>query len=101
VRGAIDAAVSAIKAAIFLETGWMDAAIQHLVDKGFHPRAILDIGAAQGFWSCKYSTFFKEARIDMIDPLVENEASLQKLCQAQERFHYQLCAVGRECGTQT
>jgi FkbM family methyltransferase len=78
----------------------MDRALQHLVEKQFMPKVILDIGAAKGCWSLRAGTLFREAEFFMIDPLIESEESLRSMCKADPRYKYILIAVGDEAGHQ-
>lgn len=75
----------------------MDRALQHLTDKGFRPKVVLDIGAAKGYWTLQTAWRWKDANFFMIDPLQESEPELQKICQ-DPRFRYLLTAVGKEPG---
>jgi len=79
----------------------MDKALDHLLAKGFAPEVVLDIGAAKGYWSLRAASRWKQARFQMIDPLVESEPSLQEICRKHGRFDYLLLAVGNQTGTVT
>ncbi len=82
-----------------LQSDKMAHALGHLVDKKFRPRVILDIGADRGYWTQKAAGCWNKAEFFMIDPLVENEPSLQKICH-DPRFNYLLTAVGDTSGEQ-
>jgi FkbM family methyltransferase len=71
----------------------MAEALAHLVRKKFRPQVILDIGAAKGYWSQKAAGCWNKAEFFMVDPLVENEPHLQRICQ-ERRFKYLLTAMG-------
>ena len=90
----------AAPAAVPAEDHWapMDAALRHLVAKGFRPRVILDVGAAQGWWSRRAAVHFPAGRFVMIDPLSENEPSLRALCDSDGRFRYLSAALGETIG---
>jgi FkbM family methyltransferase len=75
----------------------MEAALQHLVDKGFRPKVVVDIGSAKGYWTLNAAWRWKSAEFFMIDPLAESEPDLKKICE-DPRFHYILSAVGKEPG---
>lgn len=76
----------------------MDRALEHLAHKGFKPSAVLDIGAAKGYWTQAHAWRFRDAEFFMIDPLAESEPFLQSLCRTDKRFHYLLSAVGSTNG---
>src|SRR5207247_1492425 len=78
----------------------MDELLQHLVDKGFRPKVVIDIGAAKGYWTMNAAWRWKDAEFYMIDPLAESEPSLKKLCE-EPRFKYILSAVGKDPGELT
>ena len=77
----------------------MGDALRHLHQKGFRPSVVLDVGAAQGYWSQAAGAVFPEAAFYLFDPLQENEASLRALVRRDPRFHYSLVALGSERGT--
>ena len=77
----------------------MNAALSHLMAKGFRPKVVLDIGAAKGYWSeiAQYR-FFSDADYYMIDPLQQSEEHLRELAHRSPRFHYLLMAIGSQPG---
>jgi len=75
----------------------MPDALAHLVDKNFHPGVVLDIGAAKGYWSERAAGCWSKADFFMIDPLIENEPDLKRLCR-DDRLKYLLTAVGAAPG---
>lgn len=72
----------------------MFAALTHLASKGFEPAVVADIGAAKGYWSQGAGSIFRRAHFHMIDPLEESLPELRRVCEANERYHHLLCAVG-------
>ncbi len=76
----------------------MDQALDHLVERGYAPKVVLDIGSAKGYWSLRAGSRWKQAHFYMIDPLSESESSLQQIVQRDPRFHYLLTAVGETRG---
>lgn len=99
-------ASASLTASASLPRGWhhldlMGDALEHLREKGLAPRAVLDVGAAQGAWSEKAAEIFPEARFHMFDPLTENEPLLRSLCQRDARFDYTLTALGARPDTLT
>jgi FkbM family methyltransferase len=77
----------------------MDVALKHLVDKGFRPRVILDIGSAKGYWSERAQwLYFPDADYYMIDPLDESQDHLQELARRSPQFHPLQMAIGSQPG---
>jgi FkbM family methyltransferase len=78
----------------------MDLALRHLVvDKGFRPRAILDVGSAKGYWSERaHWLYFPDADYYMIDPLDESQGHLQELAGRSPQFRPLQLAIGGEPG---
>ena len=81
--------------------GEMDRALRHLLAKGFRPSAVLDVGAAKGYWSVGASAVWPAAVYQLIDPLPQSEPALRELCDRDPRFRYLLVAVGAEPGEAT
>jgi FkbM family methyltransferase len=77
--------------------GDMDTALAHLQEKDFSPRVVLDVGAAKGYWSINAGCRWPRAKFFMIDPLLQSEPDLQRLCE-DPRFHYLRLAVGDRPG---
>jgi FkbM family methyltransferase len=75
----------------------MEQAVGHLVEKGFNPPVVLDVGSGKGYWSVMASLRWPDARFMMIDPLPDSEDALIKTCR-DRRFKYLLMAVGAEPG---
>ena len=76
----------------------MDQALDHLTQKGYAPKVVLDIGSAKGYWSLRAGSRWKSAEFYMIDPLTESEPSLKQITEKHARYHYLLTAVGESCG---
>ncbi len=83
--------------AIPADGGDMQTALRHLYQKGFRPRVVLDVGAAKGYWTRNAADLWRQAEFFMIDPLLESEAELQRLC-LDPRFHALHLAVGDQPG---
>ncbi len=81
--------------------GDMDRALRHLHAKGFRPAAVLDVGAAKGYWSIAAAGIWPAAEYALIDPLPQSEPALRDLCERDPRFRYLLVAVGAEAGEAT
>lgn len=67
----------------------MHPALYGLRKRGYSPRVIYDIGAADGGWARFALSVFPEARIVCFEPLAERVASLKQLeseCKGQVRF---------------
>jgi FkbM family methyltransferase len=76
----------------------MAAALDHLRRKGFSPRVVWDVGAAQGYWSLDAVKRFPEAVFYMVEPLAENEPHLRRLAAGDPRLRYTMCAAGSKTG---
>ena len=72
--------------------------LEHLAKKGFRPRAVLDAGAARGYWSLNARVHFPEAEFFMVEPLLENEPDLRLAVENWPGFHYIPVALGDSCG---
>lgn len=72
----------------------MEAVLDHLVKKGFHPQVILDVGAAKGYWSELAIHFFPQAQFYLLEPLSRNVPRLQELSGKFHNIHYVSCAAG-------
>lgn len=61
---------------------------------GFTPMTICDIGASNGRWSRKCIAFFPRASFFGVDPLEENNSSLERLKHEHNNFDYWLGCLG-------
>ena len=68
--------------------------------KGFCPRCIVDVGAAQGWWARECSGIWPDAKFLMVDPLIENEMHLKDAVQniGEVLSHYWTGALGNRDG---
>jgi len=73
-----------------------DEALFHLIETGFYPNLIVDVGAADG--TPPLQNAFPQANFFWIEPLQEFEPALKKL---QNQFHgdYVIAGVGKEEGS--
>jgi len=74
----------------------MDGALQQLINQGFHPTTVIDVGAAnetEGLYE-----EFEKSNILLIEPQVEFEPFLKKVC-SNYRAQYVLAAAGAQSGT--
>ncbi len=60
---------------------------------GFHPRTIIDIGAARGSWSAEVAAVWPDARYILIDPLDENIPEIVRTCRMLRNAEYRIAAV--------
>ena len=63
---------------------------------GFEPQTVIDVGAGLGTFEI-YEAFPK-SRYLLIEPIVENEPYLKKICQYLERADYIIAAASKEEG---
>jgi FkbM family methyltransferase len=61
-------------------------------------RSVADIGASDGRWTRECMTVYPTATYTLIDPLMENEASLRAFCSERPQCRYWLGALGKEEG---
>ncbi len=66
---------------------------------GFEPKTVIDVGAALGTFSL-YQTF-PDARHLLIEPIVENEPYLAKICRNLKSAEYIIAAATKESGVFT
>ena len=100
VRKIVDRVLGSVGTKI-VSTGWgprgfaaklQRARQQHQVEI----KTVIDVGAAKGEWTRECLTVLPDANYLMIDPLLENEASLQAVCQEKQNVKYWLGAAGAE-----
>ena len=70
-------------------------ALQHLIDKGYYPNIIIDVGAAKGTYPLLNK--FKKSFFIWIEPLVEFEKGLKRLKKAY-KGDYIIAAAGKISG---
>ncbi|MBE9183663.1 FkbM family methyltransferase [Microcoleus sp. LEGE 07076] len=66
---------------------------------GFEPKTVIDVGAALGTFNL-YETF-PNARHLLIEPIVENEPYLAKICRKLKNAEYIIAAAAKESGVLT
>jgi FkbM family methyltransferase len=74
--------------------GTMFQALARLKDLGFAPTGILDVGAYEGHFSRGARQIFKEARILMLDALVEKGPILADVCRELGNADYVITLLG-------
>jgi FkbM family methyltransferase len=66
-----------------INSGWgprgFTAPLRRLVDQGWRPRQIVDVGAFKGTWTVECLGICPDARYLLIDPLPSNRAALEDL----------------------
>ena len=71
------------------------AHLRRMKIRGFHPRVVLDVGAAHGDWTASCQRVFPDAHYVMVEPLMEYERELSALVRPN-RVEYVRAAAGRE-----
>lgn len=74
----------------------MAGALRQMTTLGFHPRTVIDVGAASQ--TAELYEEYPKADILLIEPLREFEPSLRKICE-KYRAQYLLAAAGEHPGT--
>lgn len=67
--------------------------------QGIIPQTVIDIGASNGLWTRECFTIFPEARYFLVDPLLQNTPSLEKLAMQNQRIKYWCGALGSSEGS--
>jgi FkbM family methyltransferase len=71
----------------------MDCALAGLAN-ATNVRSVIDIGAAKGDWTRLAINYFPDSTFLMIDPLIENQPSLENVCSSFSNVQYELAAAG-------
>jgi FkbM family methyltransferase len=71
----------------------MDSALAALASTT-NVRSVIDIGAAKGDWTRLAVNHFPDSAFLMIDPLIENQPSLENVCSSFSNVRYELAAAG-------
>ena len=90
-RDAIVRALSGIRAGSRRAT--LRASMKLAADLGLRPRTVVDVGAARGDWSREVARIWPDASFLLVEPLVENEAPLVRLCTELHDAQYVIAAV--------
>lgn len=72
--------------------------LRRLVDAGWKPRQIVDVGAFMGTWTTECMMLFPDARYLLIDPLPSNRAALLALAARKSNVTPWFGAAGAENG---
>ena len=72
----------------------MSDAIKRIVDHRIEIRNIIDIGASNGVWSVSAMKIFPDANCLAVEPLKERLPDLRGIKKNNEKFDFELCAVG-------
>jgi FkbM family methyltransferase len=65
---------------------------------GILPDLIVDVGAAQGNWTKKAINIWPAANYELIEPLIENKAALEKLKLSNNNINFHLSVAGETSG---
>jgi FkbM family methyltransferase len=77
----------------------MDLCLKGLAQRGYSPKIVLDIGAAQGCWTKLAIQSWPNAEYFMIEPLEERVPALQTLTNQHGNSKFIIAAAGSEPGT--
>jgi FkbM family methyltransferase len=72
----------------------MRSCLQGLVNRGFVPDSVIDVGAAQGAWTCIALEFWPKARYFLIEPLEERRPDLEALRTAVPSVDFLIAGAG-------
>jgi FkbM family methyltransferase len=81
--------------------GDMASILEQLRDRGFQPKAILDVGANKGAWSRTAKSVFKAANCYLIEPQIEMQSYLEPFCKEFPNSEWILAGAGAESGELT
>ncbi len=74
-----------------------------LVDRGFRPSCVFDVGGSDGAWTRTVADLFPDATFELFEPLSDHveeyRGPMAALLASDERFHLHRAAVGEEPGT--
>ena len=74
-----------------------------LVERGFRPECIFDIGASNGAWTRAVADLFPDSRVELFEPLSDHVSlyagPMEQLLASNGRFRLHRAAVGEEPGT--
>ena len=76
----------------------MEAGISRLLLKNIKPSTVIDVGAASGNWTTLAMKYWPDAQYHLIEPLQEQEPTLQALCALKPNVHYHLGVAGSRAG---
>jgi len=72
--------------------------LRRLVDAGWQPRQIVDVGAFKGTWTTECMNVCPDAQYLLIDPLPSNRPALRELCSRHPNVSAWFGAAGSENG---
>jgi FkbM family methyltransferase len=75
----------------------MRGGLLHIKQLGFQPQTVIDVGAALG--TSDLYEIFPESKHFLIEPIVENERYLAKICRKLGNAEYIIAAATRQPGT--
>ena len=76
----------------------MGACLKGLASRNFHPRLVLDIGAATGEWTRLALGYWPRARYFLMEPLEERRTRLAELSREHSNVRFVLSAAGARSG---
>lgn len=76
----------------------MEMGLQRLKHLGISPGTVIDLGAAQGTWTEKALSVWPNAKYELVEPLSEQTAVLEKLKTAYPNISHHLSVAGESKG---
>jgi FkbM family methyltransferase len=73
----------------------MEDCLRGLAARGFKPKVVADVGAAEGSWTRHAMQFWPKASYFLFEPLEERKAELTELAKAHSGIRFFPVAVGR------
>jgi FkbM family methyltransferase len=85
-----------------INDGWgprdFTSALGRIVDTGVKLEQIVDVGASDGTWTRKCLGVLPQADYFLVDPLIENQSSLETLCAESSNVSFWSGALGQATG---
>jgi len=76
----------------------MTAGLRRLNQIAISPDIIIDLGAAQGFWTEKSLTVWPGAKYELVEPLIEQLSSLTELKKKHPKIDFHMAVAGESAG---
>jgi len=70
------------------------SALQQMIDRGFVPDLVVDVGAAKGTWTEEFLDVFPRVGFFLVDPLLQNQPLLSALAERHGRVRYWIGVAG-------
>jgi FkbM family methyltransferase len=76
----------------------LDDALRRLQNHKIEIGSLIDVGAAEGFWSEAFARRFPDRHHLLVDANEAHRSNLERLCQENQRWQFALTAVGGTTG---